>query len=232
MRGLMYHHFGPGRYGIERVKFQEHCGFIASHQELVATFDDGSVDCLEAAADLEAVGLKGRFFVTTQWIGRPGHLSEQDVGDLHRRDHLIGLHGHTHRFLRGMGIRELNEELQAGIGILAKITGARVEEASMPGGRYDEAALHVLGDLGIKRVWTSQPGHWRETFASLEVKGRDLVSRHAGRNLLEDLGSGKGDGRRALAYSLKSALKSLLGDGLYHKISLSTVPKADSRKDG
>lgn len=223
----MYHHFGPGRYGISRDLFQQHCRAIAdlnnqdgSCSELEVTFDDGRQDVLDAASDLEAVGLKGRFFITTGWLGRPGHLSSEGIKELQQRGHLIGLHGHTHRFLRGMGIRELNEELQAGLQILTSLTGTKVEEASLPGGRYDVAALHVFGDLGIKRLWTSQPGHWRETFASLELKGRDLVGREAKPGFLVELSRGRGDRVRSMVYAVKSAGKLLIGDGLYHKMTL------------
>lgn len=223
MRGLMYHHFGLGRYGVEREDFRAHCQFMAEHPStFTATFDDGMADAFLAAGDLEEAKLRGRFFITTSWIGKPGFLNLEQIRALHERGHVIGLHGHTHCFLRGLGIRQLREELLPGMDLLRQALGKGVEEASMPGGRFDDATLHVMTDLGIRQAWTSEPGHWGGTFGSLERRGRDRVPRGGGASFLRGLG--RGDALRSLAYGLKSIPKGLLGDRLYHKMTREVDP--------
>ncbi len=47
---------------------------------VVLTFDDGDASCYTTAAPvLERHGFRGEFFVVSQWIGRPGFVSREQL---------------------------------------------------------------------------------------------------------------------------------------------------------
>src|SRR5262245_54918033 len=63
---------------------------------LSITFDDGGASAMVAAEALERHGFIGHIFVTTNYIGTAGFLSEFEIRDLNRRGHLIGSHSCSH----------------------------------------------------------------------------------------------------------------------------------------
>ena len=65
------------------------------------TFDDGGTSAMAAADALERRGLIGYFFITTNYIGTPGFVSESDIRDLSRRGHMIGSHSCSHPLRMG-----------------------------------------------------------------------------------------------------------------------------------
>ncbi len=67
---------------------------------LTLTFDDALKSHLTVAAPiLEKYGFTGCFNITTDFIGRPNHLTWDDVRELKRRGHEIASHGKTHASL-------------------------------------------------------------------------------------------------------------------------------------
>src|SRR5215471_17775111 len=83
---------GANVYKLRREDFQGHLDAIAAAgaKDVLLTFDDGGVSFHTPVASLlEAYGWRGHFFVTTDRIGTPGFLSEDQIRDLYRRGHLI-----------------------------------------------------------------------------------------------------------------------------------------------
>src|SRR5690348_14956288 len=83
-------------YTTELSRFQDHLQAIRSgcregnpsrpESIVLLTFDDGAVSSYTyAAPELEKFQWLGNFFVTTDWIGRPGFLSRQQIRELHHR---------------------------------------------------------------------------------------------------------------------------------------------------
>jgi len=98
-------------YTLERSEFRKHLEAIRSRvgQEAVRridqvrglgapfsvllTFDDGALSAYSLVAqELEDFGWRGHFFVTSNWIGRPGFLERQQIREIQQRGHLIGSH--------------------------------------------------------------------------------------------------------------------------------------------
>ena len=90
-------------YKLEKSTFELHLEAIKRarsvrrcegwHDHCLLTFDDGGVSALSQVAPLlERNGWRGHFFVATDWIGRPGFLTADQIRDLDRRGHLIGSH--------------------------------------------------------------------------------------------------------------------------------------------
>ena len=59
----------------------------------VITVDDGGVSYYTVVADrLEAMGLHGHCFVTTDFIGQRGFLTPAQIRELDARGHVVGTH--------------------------------------------------------------------------------------------------------------------------------------------
>ena len=99
-------------YKLPRTAFERHLEAIAaaggrpqvaavegwdSGQSLFLTFDDGGVSASNVIAPLlDKYQWRGHFFMTTNWIGRPGFLSADQLRELARRGHVIGTHSSSH----------------------------------------------------------------------------------------------------------------------------------------
>src|SRR5947208_16485935 len=80
---------GANVYKLRREDFERHLEAVGK-QDVMLTFDDGGTSFLHPIADLlDARGLRGYFFITTDRIGTPGSLTADAVRELHRRGHLV-----------------------------------------------------------------------------------------------------------------------------------------------
>ena len=118
MTALMYHDVVaegmedtsgfPGRdaarYKVTPARFESHLDAIAgsygAHRPAI-TFDDGGASALGAADVLERYGLRGHFFVTVNYIGKPGFLHPAGIRELHDRGHEVGSHSCSHPLRMG-----------------------------------------------------------------------------------------------------------------------------------
>lgn len=124
----------------------------------VATFDDGGVSAVDAAARLERRGGVGHFFVTTSRIGTDGFLDEEQIRHLHNSGHIIGSHSHTHPApISALDDDSLKTEWQQSVQTLSEILDAPVTVASVPGGYYSKRVVQAAEVCGIRTLFTSEP---------------------------------------------------------------------------
>src|SRR4029077_110697 len=130
-----------------------------SGQPLFLTFDDGGVSASTVIAPLlEKYQWHGHFFMTTNWIGRPGFLSTDQLRELARQGHAIGTHSSSHpTVMSALSRSELLEEWSSSRARLEDILGARVEVASVPGGYYSAAVGETAAEAGIRIFVYSHP---------------------------------------------------------------------------
>jgi peptidoglycan/xylan/chitin deacetylase (PgdA/CDA1 family) len=167
---------GVHRYCLDRHDFRQHLFAIREkvtrpvetivrirpaegRVPVFLTFDDGRVGGYTCVAeDLERYNWHGHFFITTDWIGRPGFMDEQQIRNLHARGHVIGSHSRTHpeRMAR-LSARELLNEWSASCARLADTIGDRVTIASVPGGYYSQPVGRAAAAAGIEVLFTSEP---------------------------------------------------------------------------
>jgi peptidoglycan/xylan/chitin deacetylase (PgdA/CDA1 family) len=123
------------------------------------TFDDGGVSAHQHIARLlEAVGWRGHFFVTTDWIGKEGFLDAAQIRDLHARGHFIGSHSCSHPArMSHCSRQQLRREWNESIAVLSDILGATVDIASVPGGYYGRNVAEEADNAGIKILFNSEP---------------------------------------------------------------------------
>jgi peptidoglycan/xylan/chitin deacetylase (PgdA/CDA1 family) len=142
------------------------------------TFDDGGASALRAADLLDRHARVGHFFVTTNYIGTRGFLTEGDIRELSRRGHLIGSHSCSHPLRMGhCPWPQLLDEWSRSCAILGDIVGGEVRMASVPGGDFAPQVAEAAARTGVTRLFTSEPtsGVWNAF--GLSLIGRFAIQR-------------------------------------------------------
>jgi peptidoglycan/xylan/chitin deacetylase (PgdA/CDA1 family) len=161
---------GADIYKLEREEFEHHLDSIRRPADVVEredgpsvplflTFDDGGVSAHTLIAPmLEKRGWRGHFFVTTDWIGKPGFLDASQIRGLAGRGHVIGSHSCSHPpRISACSPVELRHEWVDSVAVLESILGRRVHVASVPGGFYSGAVGEAAAAAGIRALFTSEP---------------------------------------------------------------------------
>ena len=169
-------------YKVTPAAFAEHMDAIrqsvpALHGPRI-TFDDGGKSGLAAAGMLEARGLRGHFFVTTNYIGTRGFLTEHDIRDLAHRGHAIGSHSCSHPLRMGhCPWTQLLDEWQRSRSILEEIIGGEVRSASVPGGDFTPQVAEAAAKCGLTTLFTSEPTHELRYAFGITLIGRFAIQK-------------------------------------------------------
>ena len=184
------------------------------------TFDDGGVSFLTKAAPiLEKYGKKGVFFISTNYIGSPGFLTEEQVKQLHDRGHQIGSHSHTHPSnISSLKPKELFEEWKISTSILSNILGEAVTIASIPNGYASKSVIREANRAGIQQLYTSTPTEKEKQVVDVMLYGRYVVHSSTSVNsVLSIVSSSKERFFMLLRWQILELIKHILG-GNYDKI--------------
>jgi peptidoglycan/xylan/chitin deacetylase (PgdA/CDA1 family) len=222
---------GAALYKLDRQDFARHLEAIhraIGEREVCLTFDDGGVSAYEAVAQmLERYGWRGYFFVTTDWIGRPGFLNQEQIRELDRRGHFIGSHSCSHpaRMARISWERML-QEWNVSIARLAGIVGHPVTIASVPGGYYSAKVAVAAAQAGIRTLYTSEPTARVQLVEGCRVVGRYVVQRGMGPEWSAGLAAGRISPRlRQGAWWKAKQVAKTLGGELYLQLRESILKK-------
>jgi len=180
-------------YKLDVPKFRQHLDAIArANATVTLTFDDGGISAYTSNADeLEKRGWKGYFFITTNWINKPGFLDESHIRELRKRGHIIGSHSCSHptRMSRHT-LGDIIHEWSRSSAILADIIGERVQLASVPGGYYSDKVARAAALAGLETLFTSEPTVHEDMVEGCVVKGRFMIQRHTSANTAAALARG------------------------------------------
>lgn len=216
---------GPdaGRYKLTVEEFRGHLAALAgssvslvdhvpdSTVPLLLTFDDGGASAYHPVADLlEERGWRGHFFIPTDFVGRPGFLTREQVRELRRRGHLIGSHSCSHPMvMRACTAAELRREWRDSVTALAELLGEPVRVASVPGGYYSAAVAEAAAEAGIRTLFHSRPVAAGRLEGGCLVLGRYAVMPGMSRRACRGLASGRWlpAFRQRLAWKAKEAAK-------------------------
>lgn len=144
---------------------------------LLLTFDDGGVSAVKRTASLlESFGLRGFFFIATDFIGTKGFVHGEHIRDLHARGHGIGSHSASHPMRMANCSRdEMDTEWKKSTQVLADLIDSPVVAASVPGGYYSKAVAAAASCCGIRLLFTSEPTTKLGRVGSCAVLGRYSV---------------------------------------------------------
>lgn len=145
----------------------------------VITVDDGGVSYYTVIAErLEAMGLRGHCFVTTDFIGQRGFLTPEQMRELDARGHVIGTHSASHpqRF-SALTTAEMRGEWSTSRDRLEDILGHAVTVGSVPGGYFSDAVGESAADCGLETLFTSEPTTKPSTLGDCTCIGRFTIRR-------------------------------------------------------
>jgi peptidoglycan/xylan/chitin deacetylase (PgdA/CDA1 family) len=151
-------------YVLDRRLFEQHVRYLATKPSTavraVVSFDDGDLSGYTMAAPvLEQYGLRGEFFIVTQWIGQPGFMNAAQLRELAKRGHGIHSHSRTHPRLPDLGPAEIEDELRGSKDDLEALLGLPVRQLSIPGGAFDDRVIDIAARVGYSAVLNSVEGY-------------------------------------------------------------------------
>lgn len=181
-------------YKLTEQGFAEHLALLTSKHGVIdlrndatwparsgiaLTFDDGGASAIERIAPmLEARGMRGAFFITTDRIDSAGFLTSAQIVDLHRRGHTIGSHSCSHPIrMTACSAGQLAREWGDSVARLVALLGEPVATASVPGGYYSRAVGEAAAAAGVRLLFTSEPSTRAERIGACRVVGRYTLRR-------------------------------------------------------
>lgn len=187
-------------------------------ESVVFTFDDGGCSFYHIIADvLEKYGYVGHFYVTTQYIETVGFMKPNEIKELQERGHIVGSHAHTHEHLYKLSPEQVKEEWNQSVGILSKILGHQVTEASIPNGDTSDVVLKYCYECGLKDIYTSRPTTKKVSYRDMNLYGRYVVlCDTSDEYLLSIISSSLTRQKLALKWGIIYCVKKILGDKYVH----------------
>lgn len=186
---------------------------------LFLTFDDGAASAYTCVAgELEKRGWRGHFFVTTDWIGRPGFLDRQQIRALHARGHVIGSHSCSHPArMSKLSCMELLKEWMVSCAILSDILQEPVVTASVADGYYSRKVSRAAAVAGIQVLFTSEPSVNVSVVDGCVVLGRYSIQSHTPAGVSGAIAAGNNwpRWRQAILWQATKPVKALAGESYF-----------------
>jgi peptidoglycan/xylan/chitin deacetylase (PgdA/CDA1 family) len=122
---------------------------------VVLTFDDGYDDnYAHAFRLLKQHGMVGTFFVTTDFVERPGYLTWGQIAEMADAGMEIAAHSSNHADFTRIGPNELRRQLVEPKAILEHHTGQKVRFLAYPSGKYNAAVMAASRAAGYEAAVT------------------------------------------------------------------------------
>lgn len=174
------------KYKVDAITFEEQVAAIERYlrqrklptDAIDFTFDDGGISFLTVIAPiLEKYGFRGKFYISTGYIGCEGFLDANQVKELSIRGHIIGSHSHSHpERMISMSIDDINDEWRMSQKLLTEIIGKTPHYASIPNGYQSKEVLHAMTFAGISTIDTSATTTRSSHFNGAIVRGRYAIT--------------------------------------------------------
>jgi len=182
------------------------------------TFDDGcETDLLYAAPLLRELEFGATFYITTGFLGKPGHLSLSQLRELSGLGFEIGCHSMSHAYLTDLDDHGLQREVAEAKQTLEQILGKAVHHFSCPGGRHNQRVSDAALKTGYLSVATSRIQKNFRTSDRLAL-GRVAVMRTTSAADFQRLCRGQDLWRLRIEVQLREAGKRVLGNAMYDRL--------------
>jgi peptidoglycan/xylan/chitin deacetylase (PgdA/CDA1 family) len=189
-------------------------------KSLVLSFDDGNqTDYSTAFPLLRKFGFKAAFFLTSDFINKPGYLQKSHVFEMSQAGMEFGSHGKTHKFLSTLNDKELKSELLDSKKMLEDIIGKEINLLSLPGGYFSPRVKTAAKEAGYRGICTSEFG-WNDNKSDsfklkrVSVKSGDLLADFICLISIDK----KLYLKKEFKYKLLGMLKTILGANNYFKL--------------
>ncbi len=198
---------------------------MRGRDRVAITFDDGTLGQFEHAVPaLRERGMTATFFVTTDWVGRPGFMSWEQLRRLGEWGMSVQSHSRSHPHLSELDREDLWVEIHDSKSELDRNLRQCTTQLALPGGDRPRRSLrHLLGEAGYSVVATSRWGSNNDsktapTGQPVWVR-RCTAPRLAAPEIVEKILSGDrllGVARYAREATL-NGIRSMLGAARYHR---------------
>jgi len=228
-------------YKIDRAQFCRHLDAIGTKASVrtcvqkdlgtppvFLTFDDGGTSAVWTAEELERRGWRGHFFVVSDWIGRPGFLTAEEICELDRRGHVIGSHSCSHPpCISALNESDILREWRESVKTLSELTGHPITVASVPGGFYSKRVGDGAMRAGIEWLFTSQPTTSITRHGEGYLVGRYFIQQGMSPEIANSFAGGAHTlprHKQAILWNVKKAAKAL-GANVYIRIRKRLIQK-------
>lgn len=150
--------------GYKVIALDDYCRLLKEKESIprnfiVLTIDDGYKDNLEAIKILKEFDFPATLFVTADYIGKSGYLSETDIRSILKETKVeIGSHTLTHPDLPKITDSQLKDEISGSKTRLERQFKTRITTIAYPGGAYDERTLKEDENAGYLCACTTNRG--------------------------------------------------------------------------
>jgi peptidoglycan/xylan/chitin deacetylase (PgdA/CDA1 family) len=149
-------------------------GYPLPPKAVILTFDDGYEDAYTNAFPvLKQYGMTATFFVVTEWIDthQPGYLTWDQAREMAAAGMSIQSHTRSHQYLTdGCDYDCQVYQILGSVETIEAEIGIRPRFFCYPGGRYDDAVLPILEQVGIAAAVTTEAGTLHVSDRLLELK--------------------------------------------------------------
>jgi len=208
---LCYHRIVDGKkgdYTVSQATFSSHMKILADSgyhsispaqlydyleynaalppKPVMITFDDSRVEHSEIAAPvMEKYGFKGVFFIMTITYNKKNYMSTEQIANLSKGGHTIGLHSWDHTMVtKYKDSADWQKQLVLPKEKLEKIVGTTVDYWAYPNGVYDHKGAEEL-NKSIKLSFTLYSK--RDTIFPLQTVRRIIVPECSPQGLLKSM---------------------------------------------
>lgn len=126
---------------------------------VVLTFDDGYADAATVVLPLlQRYRARATFFINSSSVGRPNHVTWEQLRALRVAGMELGAHGARHLDLTTLDRAGQLYEAGHCLERLAHYAGVRPESYAYASGAYNRTTLDVMRTLGVRSAWTERYG--------------------------------------------------------------------------
>jgi len=151
----------------DQVRFLEKEGYATitlqdpesdAPKPIMLTFDDGLESHFDCYRLLRKHKFAGVFFVVTDFIGKPGHLTWDQIEEMHRQGMSIQSHTCSHPIMTALPADRLRHELEISRLVLESTLHQTIKAVSIPQGFANKDVTRMAVECGYRYVFTSNPG--------------------------------------------------------------------------
>jgi peptidoglycan/xylan/chitin deacetylase (PgdA/CDA1 family) len=192
---LMYHHIGnpvgrwpDSQFYVSPAAFDEQMAYLADDgftsvsleqvllaldgdmplpaQPVAITFDDGNQDNYDLALPvLEKYHLSATFLIVTGWVGKPGHLTWNEIASMQQAGMHFGAHTVSHPYLPFLPRSLADWEIRASKADLEAHLGQPVLVFAYPFGHTSPVIARLVQLAGFGMALGTRPYHLAHTLA-------------------------------------------------------------------
>jgi peptidoglycan/xylan/chitin deacetylase (PgdA/CDA1 family) len=125
---------------------------------VVLTFDDGYADQYAYAVPLlRTYGSRATFYIVTGEVGRPRHLTWEQLRAMESEHMDLAAHGVFHDDLSRMTPAQQVFQIDDSVSALQAGLHERVDSYAYPSGRFNRTTLQIIGAAGVTLAVTTDP---------------------------------------------------------------------------